>query len=110
VRYSAARNNPLLAAVKAGAGPSCSVTKGVSSVALTTLEVVGQGRCATNVGSYVMKDKAGRKLTTASTWSSGASTRVSGSSTVISSIRAYRQKNRHAGNRSIVAESWLSSA
>jgi hypothetical protein len=31
----------------------------VSSIAPTTLKVVGQGRYATNDGSYVMKDKAG---------------------------------------------------
>ncbi len=36
--------------------------EGVSSIALTTLEVVGQGRYATNVGSYVMKDKAGKEI------------------------------------------------
>jgi N-methylhydantoinase A len=36
--------------------------EGVSSVALTTLEVVGQGRYATNVGSYVMKDKAAKEI------------------------------------------------
>lgn len=36
--------------------------EGVSSVALTTLEVVGQGRYATEVGSYVMKDKAGKEI------------------------------------------------
>lgn len=36
--------------------------EGVSSVTLTTLEVVGQGRYATEVGSYVMKDKAGKEL------------------------------------------------
>ena len=36
--------------------------EGVSSVALTTLEVVGQGRYATEVGSYVMSDKAGKEI------------------------------------------------
>ncbi len=36
--------------------------EGASSVALTTLEVVGQGRYATEVGSYVMKDKAGKEI------------------------------------------------
>lgn len=36
--------------------------EGVASVALTTLEVVGQGRYATEVGSYVMKDKAGKEI------------------------------------------------
>ena len=35
---------------------------GISSVTLTTLEVVGQGRYATEVGSYVMKDKTGKEL------------------------------------------------
>jgi uncharacterized protein (TIGR02246 family) len=35
---------------------------GVGSVALTTLEVVGQGRYATEVGSYVMSDKAGKEI------------------------------------------------
>lgn len=36
--------------------------EGVGSVTLTTLEVVGQGRYATEVGSYVMKDKAGKEI------------------------------------------------
>ena len=36
--------------------------EGVGSVTLTTLEVVGQGRYATEVGSYVMKDKAGKEM------------------------------------------------
>lgn len=36
--------------------------EGVSSVTLTTLEVVGQGRYATEVGSYVMSDKAGKEI------------------------------------------------
>jgi uncharacterized protein (TIGR02246 family) len=36
--------------------------EGVASVVLTTLEVVGQGRYATEVGSYVMKDKAGKEM------------------------------------------------
>jgi ketosteroid isomerase-like protein len=36
--------------------------KGVASVLLTTLEVVGQGRYATEVGSYVLKDKAGMEI------------------------------------------------
>ena len=36
--------------------------EGVRSVVLTTLEVVGQGRYATEVGSYVMKDKAGKEI------------------------------------------------
>jgi ketosteroid isomerase-like protein len=36
--------------------------EGVGSVALTTLEVVGQGRYATEVGSYVMSDKAGKEI------------------------------------------------
>jgi ketosteroid isomerase-like protein len=36
--------------------------EGAASVALTTLEVVGQGRYATEVGSYVMRDKAGKEI------------------------------------------------
>jgi uncharacterized protein (TIGR02246 family) len=36
--------------------------EGVGSATLTTLEVVGQGRYATEVGSYVMKDKAGKEI------------------------------------------------
>jgi ketosteroid isomerase-like protein len=36
--------------------------EGVGSITLTTLEVVGQGRYATEVGSYVMKDKAGKEI------------------------------------------------
>ncbi len=36
--------------------------EGVGSVTLTTLEVVGQGRSATEVGSYVMKDKSGKEI------------------------------------------------
>ena len=36
--------------------------EGVGSITLTTLEVVGQGRHATEVGRYVMKDKAGHEL------------------------------------------------
>jgi ketosteroid isomerase-like protein len=38
------------------------IDAGASSIALTTLEVVGQGRYATEVGSYVMKDKAGTEM------------------------------------------------
>lgn len=36
--------------------------EGVSTATLTTLEVVGQGRYATEVGSYVLKDKSGKEL------------------------------------------------
>lgn len=36
--------------------------EGAASIALTTLEVVGQGRYATEVGSYLMKDKAGKEI------------------------------------------------
>ena len=36
--------------------------EGVGSVVLTTLEVVGQGRYATEVGSYVMKDTSGKEM------------------------------------------------
>ena len=36
--------------------------EGVSSVTLTTLEVFGHGSAATEVGRYVMKDKAGKEL------------------------------------------------
>jgi len=36
--------------------------EGVATVELTTLEVVGHGRHATDVGRYVMKDKAGKEL------------------------------------------------
>lgn len=35
---------------------------GVAAVELTTLEVVGQGRHASAVGRYVMKDAAGKEL------------------------------------------------
>jgi ketosteroid isomerase-like protein len=36
--------------------------QGAASFALTTLEVVGQGRYATEVGSYVIKDKADKDI------------------------------------------------
>ena len=36
--------------------------EGVASVTLTTLEVFGHGSSATEVGRYVMKDKAGKEL------------------------------------------------
>jgi ketosteroid isomerase-like protein len=36
--------------------------EGVGSITLTTLEVFGQGRYATEVGSYLMKDKAGKEI------------------------------------------------
>jgi ketosteroid isomerase-like protein len=36
--------------------------EGAAAVVLTTLEVVGQGRYATEVGSYVIKDKAGKEM------------------------------------------------
>ena len=35
---------------------------GVGSVTLTTLEVVSQGRYATEVGSYLIKDKDGKEI------------------------------------------------
>jgi uncharacterized protein (TIGR02246 family) len=35
---------------------------GVATVELTTLEVVGHGRHASDVGRYVMKDKAGKEI------------------------------------------------
>ena len=36
--------------------------EGVAAVELTTVEVYGQGRMATDVGRYVMKDKAGKEI------------------------------------------------
>src|ERR1700727_1139351 len=36
--------------------------EGAASVTLNTLEVVGQGRYATEVGSYVIKDKSGKAI------------------------------------------------
>ena len=36
--------------------------EGATLVPLTTLEVVGQGRYATEVGSYVIKDKSGKEI------------------------------------------------
>ena len=38
------------------------MAEGVSSVVLTTLDVFGHGNAATEVGRYVMKDKAGKEL------------------------------------------------
>ena len=38
------------------------MAEGVGSVTLTTLEVFGHGTAATEVGRYVMKDKAGKEL------------------------------------------------